>query len=124
VEVDPRSFIRHAFPDNFPKETRSKNMTSETLRVVARIIALPDKVDEVRSLLDQLIEPTREESGCISYELLQNKSQPGDFTFVEEWESDEALDTHMGTAHVQDAISGTAGLLVEPPDIRRYRLLC
>ncbi|MDQ2856133.1 MAG: antibiotic biosynthesis monooxygenase, partial [Acidobacteriota bacterium] len=60
-------------------------MSQNTLRVVARIMALPDKVDEVRSLLEALVEPTRNEAGCISYELLQNKSDPADFTFVEEW---------------------------------------
>lgn len=93
------------------------------MRVVARITALPDKVEEVRSILSKLIEPTRNESGCISYELLQNNSDPTDFTFVEEWESDEALDAHMATPHLQKAVAATQGLLAEPPDIRRYSLL-
>ena len=98
-------------------------MPQNTLRVVARITALPDKVDDVRSLLEGLIEPTRSEAGCISYELLQNKSDPTDFTFVEEWTSNQALDAHLGTEHIQKAISGTATLLAAPPDIRKYLLL-
>ena len=63
-------------------------MPANPLRVVARIKARPETVDEVRELLCGLVEPTRKESGCISYELLQNREDPTDLTFVEEWESD------------------------------------
>jgi len=93
------------------------------LRVVARISAQPDKVEQVRLILSELIEPTRRESGCINYELLQNNEDPTDFTFVEEWESGAALDSHLATPHLQKAVVATQGLLTEPPDIRRYTLL-
>jgi quinol monooxygenase YgiN len=96
---------------------------AETLRVVARVTAAPDQVDAVRLVLVSLIEPTRSEAGCISYELLQNTSSPADFTFVEEWQNDDALDMHMVSDHLRRATSGLEGLLAEAPDIRRYRLL-
>jgi quinol monooxygenase YgiN len=98
-------------------------MSSATLRVVARISALSETSKEVRAILGELIEPTRREPGCISYELLQNYSDPTDFTFVEEWENDGALDAHLGSAHVQKAVAAAEKLLAEPPDIRRYFLL-
>jgi quinol monooxygenase YgiN len=98
-------------------------MPQNTLRVVARIIARPDSIDGVRSCLSDLIEPTRKEPGCISYELLQNKSDPSDFTFVEEWESDDAMDAHLKTDHLQKAISRVTGLIAAAPDIRKYSLL-
>ena len=98
-------------------------MPQSTVRIVARITALPDKVNDVRLLLEALIEPTRSEAGCISYELLQNKADATDFTFVEEWSGDQALDAHLGSKHIQNAIAGTAPLLATPPDIRKYSLL-
>lgn len=98
-------------------------MPQNTLRVVARIIAQPDNIDEVRSCLSDLIEPTRKEPGCISYELLQNKSDPSDFTFVEEWESDDAVDAHLKTDHLQNAVSRVTGLITTAPDIRKYSLV-
>lgn len=98
-------------------------MPENTLRVVARITALPEHVNEVRSLLETLIEPTRNEAGCISYELLQNKADPTDFTFVEEWASDQTMDAHLGTEHIKTVIGGTAAMLAAPPDIRKYSLL-
>jgi quinol monooxygenase YgiN len=69
-------------------------MPKTTIRVVAHIATLPDKVEEVKSVLLRIIEPTRQEDGCIVYELLQNQKDSTDFTFVEEWESQELLNAH------------------------------
>jgi quinol monooxygenase YgiN len=98
-------------------------MSKTTLRVVARLAAFPDKVAELKSLLLSIIEPTRKEEGCITYELLQNQADPTDFTFVEEWESVALLEQHLGSTHIQDAVKKLDGLAVGPPDIRRYELL-
>ena len=67
-------------------------MPENSIRIVARLIAKPDRVDRVRSILSDLVKPTCNESGCISYELLQNRTDETDFAFVEEWESDAAID--------------------------------
>lgn len=96
---------------------------SQTVRVVARVVALPEKVEEVKSVLMALIEPTRQEKGCITYELLQNHEDPTDFTFVEEWESQSLLNTHLSSQHLQEAGSQLEGLVAVAPDIRVYQLL-
>ena len=94
-----------------------------TVRVVAKITALPGKSDEVLAALCELIEPTRREAGCITYELWQNKSDPTDFTFVEEWESESALDAHATSRHLKDAGAKLQNLVQRPPDVRRYDLV-
>lgn len=99
-------------------------MTSETVRVVARITAQPDKVEEVASILQGLVGQTLQEKGCISYQLLQNKVDPSDFTFVEEWMNDSAIDAHLTMPHVQEAFSKAKSLLARDPDIRRYFNVC
>ncbi len=98
-------------------------MTSESVRVVVRITARPEKVEELKALLRGLVEPTRREKGCVSYQLLQNKADPTDFTFVEEWESDAAIDSHFETPHVQEALSKIPSLAAREPDIRRYVII-
>jgi len=98
-------------------------MSTPTLRVVARLTAFPDKVAELKSLLLSIIEPSRQDEGCIKYELLQNQADPTDFTFVEEWESAALLEVHLASNHLQAAVQKLDGLAVAPPDIRRYELL-
>lgn len=98
-------------------------MAKETLRVVARTIARPDKVEELQSVLVALVEPTRQEAGCILYELMQNQEDPTDFTFIEEWESPAALQAHFETPHFKEAISKLDNLIAMPGDIRRYSVV-
>jgi len=95
-------------------------MSTETLRVVAHLIARPDKIDETRDALSALIAPTRAEDGCIVYELMQNAADPTDFTFVEEWSTNAALDAHLQTDHLKLVQAKAEELLAAPPDIRRY----
>ena len=70
-----------------------------------------------------LVEPTRRESGCIQYELLQNQEDPTDFVFVEEWESEVRLNAHLDSPHINGVGAKLDGLLKAEPDIRLYRLL-
>ena len=91
--------------------------------MVARIIARPETIHEVRSILLGLVAPTRAEEGCVVYELLQNRADPTDFTFVEEWASDAAFERHHTTEHIRAAFPRLEPLVASAPDIRTYSLL-
>lgn len=94
-----------------------------TIKVIAHIKAKPDTIDATRELLESLILPTRIEEGCITYQLYQNEADPTDFTFIEEWTSDEDLSAHFASDHFKTASAKSAELFAEPPDIRRYKLV-
>jgi quinol monooxygenase YgiN len=98
-------------------------MLDRGVRVVARIVARPGKMEELRVLLQGLIEPTRREPGCVVYELLQNKTDPTDLTFVEEWSSEAELDAHLQSPHLQHARVRLPDLAATDPDIRRYMVV-
>ena len=98
-------------------------MAAEAVKVVAKITAKRDKVEDLKSILLGVVGPTRTEKGCVSYQLLQNKTDESDFVFVEEWTSDAAIDNHMTTAHVQDALTKIESMLAQEPDIRRYVII-
>ena len=91
-----------------------------TLRVIAILTIRPEKVDEAKAFLSSLVEPSRAETGCIRYDLLQNTADATDLTFDEEWESEAAHNAHMETPHVKGALAKFADLSSAPPDIRRY----
>jgi quinol monooxygenase YgiN len=96
-------------------------MAENSVRVVARITAKPDKVSELRTILSSLIEPTQKEKGCIRYEMLENRSDPTDFTFVEEWSDDLALETHLNS--LQSSLPKVMEFVAEPPEIRTYSVV-
>lgn len=98
-------------------------MTASSVLVVARVVAHRDRIFDLQSLLLGLLVSTRQEKGCIQYDLLHNNEDPTDFTFVEIWESQADLEAHLASDHLQAAIQQLEGLVTAPPDIRRYHLL-
>lgn len=94
-----------------------------SLRVIARVRAKTEYVAQVRDILSALVEPTSRESGCLSYELLENSSDPADFVFVEKWASTAAEQAHFSTPHVSDALQRLGSLLAAEPEICRYTAL-
>jgi quinol monooxygenase YgiN len=93
-----------------------------TLHVVAHFAAKPDKLNELKSILNGLKEPTHKEKGCIAYELYQNTQDPTDLTFLEEWESQAHLDAHLATSHVQAVLAQLPQLVAAEPKILTYQL--
>lgn len=112
MERDRRSFIRNStgaalFVALLPvsstlisSKQKPKKMNKSTLKVVAIAETSSDKAMELKNVCLGLIEPTRKESGCISYELYEDTTNPGRFTFIEEWESQEHLNVHLKTPHL------------------------
>jgi quinol monooxygenase YgiN len=75
------------------------------LDVVAVLKAKPGSEQIVRAALRDLVEPTRGEAGCVSYELFDSLVDPTTFVTVERWLSQADLDAHMSTPHVAQALT-------------------
>ncbi|MEA2992285.1 MAG: hypothetical protein QOD40_1205 [Alphaproteobacteria bacterium] len=95
-------------------------MPSGTVRVVLRLTAQPDKVEQLKSVLLELAVQSRKENGCTGYEVLQNPADAADFTAYEAWTNEAALEAHMTTPHVQHAFAVGIPLLAGAPDRRVY----
>jgi quinol monooxygenase YgiN len=98
-------------------------MREDTLGVIARIKVRPEMIEEAGRVLKGLVEPTRDEEGCLHYLLLRNKEDPTEFIFVEEWEDEAALERHANTEHVRAARARFHELADEPMDLRKYVLV-
>ncbi len=98
-------------------------MPNQPLRVVAIMQAKPGKENDLRELLLSLIEPTQKEPGYIRYELHSNNDNPAEFVFIEEWENDAALNAHLQSPHLQNAIQRIPELLAGELEIRRLTKL-
>ncbi len=81
------------------------------LHVVATIPALPGSEDTVRAALTTLVEATRQEEGCVSYDLYESASAAGTFVTVERWADQAAMDAHLSAEHVAAAFAAADGHL-------------
>lgn len=69
--------------------------------VLAKITPKKGCVDTIVEISKELIETTLTEEGNIDYQLLQSTDDSDMLTFVEKWESPEALQKHMASPHFQ-----------------------
>lgn len=72
--------------------------------VVSKSVVKQDKVAEYKQQVVRLIEETRKEAGCISYDLCEDMDNSNILTFIEKWENKQYLDAHMKTAHFVEIV--------------------
>ncbi|MCB5307829.1 putative quinol monooxygenase [Yersinia massiliensis] len=69
------------------------------LKVIAQDFIKTEYIDVVMPLYKALVDATKLEALCISYDLYIDHKDPGHFVFIEEWPDQAALDTHCATEH-------------------------
>jgi quinol monooxygenase YgiN len=90
--------------------------------VMARIRGLPEKTDELRQRLLELVRLTRDENGCLSCDMIENGCDPTEFTLLEEWRDEETHATHLGASHIRKALKFLPDLLSGDLDRRKHVL--
>jgi quinol monooxygenase YgiN len=90
---------------------------------IAKLQARAGKEETLRSIIQALVEPTKKEKGCVSYQLFQDRQNPTVLTLIEEWETEADLNTHLGLPHLQKLFAQLPELLAAPPEIIRYKKL-
>src|SRR5271156_1242265 len=86
------------------------------VHVIARSVARKGNENQLRSLLQGMLVPTRAESGCHLYELYESGSK-GRFYFYEIWESQAALDQHAASPHFKHLQQSIEELVQAPFEV-------
>ena len=68
----------------------------------------PERVEEFKSLLKQLLPDTRDYDGCQSVDVYQDQDDPGSIYLVEDWESKAHQQRHQ-TWRDETGIAETVG---------------
>ncbi|MBC8872238.1 MAG: antibiotic biosynthesis monooxygenase [Planctomycetes bacterium] len=74
---------------------------ADAIILTAMVKAKTGQEEAVKKALMSMVEPTRQEPGCLCYNLHQSKSAPTNFMFYEQWASKKALDAHGKTPHMK-----------------------
>jgi quinol monooxygenase YgiN len=58
----------------------------------------------------------------MSYRLYQDIDNENEFVFVEEWESDAALQQHFASSHIAEFLQAIRATIVAPPDVKFHSI--
>jgi quinol monooxygenase YgiN len=86
--------------------------------VVGRVRTDAEQRSELIRIGQAVAAASRQEPGNIGYRLYQDTESEHDFVFVEEWESEEALQRHFATPHIAEFMRAIPRTLVAPPDVK------
>jgi quinol monooxygenase YgiN len=89
--------------------------TSSEVRIFATVFAQPDKADEVRAALTELVGATRKEPGNVHYVLNEDPKNVGHFYFFEAYKDQAATDAHVKSPHLAATFAKIGTLLSEKP---------
>jgi len=92
-------------------------MSAKLVTVVATFHAKPGKETELKAALTALVAPTRQEAGCLNYDLHILPEDPAKFLFHENWTSRAQLDAHLQSAHIKGLLPRVDALCVAFPEI-------
>jgi quinol monooxygenase YgiN len=87
------------------------------ITVVATMHFRPEALDQALPILHRLVETTRQEAGCHRYDLYKNPAVPGEYTMIEEWADQAAMDAHGANPNFRTAVAGLGPLASAPSQL-------
>ena len=92
------------------------------LKVVSRRTIKPEHLEKVIKMYEKMIDETRKEKGCISYEFFQDVNETNTIAMIEEWENQDCFDAHAQTSHFKEIVPQITELQ-ESSELRIFRKL-
>ena len=89
------------------------NRALET-HIICTVRSEPEHRERVKQLLLELVEPARNENGCLYYDLYQDANAPDTFILLDGWTSKEALAMHVVHPNVARVVDQMLPLLSHP----------
>jgi quinol monooxygenase YgiN len=90
------------------------------LYVTATITIKPGTEDQLVAALTHVAKLTRQEEGCVEYNLHKSADDPHRFIMIETWKSPEALEAHLKTEYVQALFAAAEQIVAEPVQISSW----
>lgn len=91
------------------------------IKVVAKFFVKQNKIEEFIKLSKELIKSTREENGCIKYELFEDNIKNTIFSIIEEWENMSVLESHLNSEHFTRIIPQLELIVTQQIEVNIYK---
>lgn len=80
----------------------------------------PERRDQALSMAKYMVEASRAERGCLSYDFYVGLADPNTLMLFQEWESLDALQSHFATKHMDDFLQQLPEILSGEIITKRY----
>lgn len=102
-------------------ESSPEKTSTEKINVIALFKARLEHVDELKQRLIVMAEATHQEDGCLLYSLQQGTEDPTVLAFIEQWDSEAALDKHGTQPHIVEGGDERNAMMAEAAIVVRTR---
>jgi len=98
-------------------------MNDEKIVLFARLKVKADKIEEAKSAALKIVADSRNEAGCINYDVHQSIEDETLFFWHETWANKAALDEHFATTFFGEFFETVEEVAAEPPQINLTRMI-
>ena len=98
-------------------------MSNEKIVLIARLKVKPDKIEQTKSAALAIVADSRNEAGCINYDIHQSIEDETVFCWHETWVNKAAIDEHFATPFFQEFFAVVGEVAAEPPQINLTRMI-
>lgn len=92
-------------------------MSDEKIVLMARLQVKEDKIEEAKTAALAIVEPSRNEPGCVNYDVHQTLDDPTVFLWHETWENQAAIDEHFEMSYFKEFAATVERICEIPPQI-------
>ena len=87
--------------------------------LIAKSTLLEGKQQEFIEVAEKLVKATREEVGCIYYDLVHDTTDANVFYFVEKYQDEAAVEAHKNSEHFQTYVPMLNAFRVKPSEVTK-----
>ncbi|CAN5498691.1 putative quinol monooxygenase [soil metagenome] len=99
------------------------SIDKDKIVLIARLKVKADKVEQAKAAALAIVADSRNEAGCINYDIHQSIEDETVFFWHETWVSKEAIDEHFATPFFQEFIGIVGETAAEPPQINLTKMI-
>lgn len=96
-------------------------MNDEKIVLMARLNVKKDKVEDLKQSALAIVSESRQEAGCVNYDVHQLIDDETVFLWHETWANKAALDEHFAKSYTREFFARIDEFAEEPPQINLTR---
>ncbi len=91
-----------------------------TIAVTAEFHFKSDHLDAALAIIQSIIKPSREETGCLFYEFYKDDKQDNTYVMIERWTNHKDWQRHLQSQHISQAAQAIQSFLSTPILVRSF----